>query len=217
MKLNVIVGGKTELATSIVELLIYKREAIMLLARDKAEELYFKKKYGNSVFISMQIITSYDEYVIIVCAFSIIHPVKPSYPKDIQILRQDSDRLILQIEKINALKKCASLIFVSSVLEVFALKSSSYYSSMKSISKSILIESCLNNNVNFYAFHPGRLIKKRSVFSPLTYTNTTFGSLSRKILAARNLHNSQKFRIVGVDARIYIVIYSVKLAMIAIL
>jgi hypothetical protein len=208
-KVNIIFGPKTKLGREIALNLLGKKEEVLLVARED-DDVTIKKNSRHVITTPEQVAKKFNRANIFICAFSKIHPEIPNYPKDINDLLSDGDRLFGYLDHLKP-NMDLSIVYISSVLEVGARRENSYYQGLKNISNSIIASYCDKNNIKYTSLLPGRLVDgSRSIFY-LNFLHTTYAVLAKKCIELINKKPANKFKVIGLDARIYLVILSVSI------
>ncbi len=208
-KVNIIFGPKTKLGREIALNLLGKKEEVLLVARDD-NDMIMEKNRKHVITAPEQVAKKFNRANIFICAFSKIHPEIPNYPKDINDLLSDGDRLF---DYLNHLKPGMdlSIIYISSVLEVGARRENRYYQGLKNISNSIIASYCDKNNIKYTSLLPGRLVDgSRSIFY-LNFLHTTYSILAKRCIKLINKKPASRFKVIGLDARIYLVMLSLSI------
>jgi len=220
--LTVVLGPCTNLARALLELPWAKSQELLLVGLNGAEKEKLKKEYPDATVFALDEMADYApekkyKFVnICCCALGMIHPRAIDWDTD----RREAQRDLAVMDKLLLSFSHASVhvIFVCSVLalSVNSKGRSGYYAGWKHILSKVLqakVETLPESR--FSVFYPGRLTKKRSILNPVSLLYSSYHSVAKK-LANIIIKGESRRRIIGYDARIWLMLRGVATGMSAI-
>jgi len=216
--LVVVFGPCTTLAKHVLSTRWAGQKNLLLVARDKKEA----KQLGSS-FPAAEILACwlpqrewnlpevYGCITVLLCAFSVIHPVTPDWSLHCEATRRDIEILAYVLAKFRG--QVIKLVFISSVLALAPRPQRSYYVGFKCLAEAMITGLLTNQERAFLSvLYPGRLVSQKSLLSPLSFFHTTYRRFAQRLVRIADSCPPKPHReIVGLDARILLALQAFRL------
>ena len=214
----VVFGPRTTLAKHILSSTWAKNRNLLLVARDEEDAISLGLGFSNA-----QILTCWlpenewkwpdacNRITILICAFGVIHPVFPDWPYHCGIMSRDINILGHILQKFS--KHKIRLVFVSSVLALAPRRQRSYYVGWKCLSEAVIRDLDVKQEGLFLSVvYPGRLVGEKNVMSPFSFFHTTYERFAQRLTRIADTWTGSR-EIVGLDARLFLILRAFSLFM----
>ncbi len=217
--LTVVLGPCTKLAGALLKMPWVRGQELLLVGLDGTEKEKLKKEYPEAAVFALDKMGDYApekkyKFVnICCCALGMIHPRPIDWETDLKEAKRDLAVLDKLLQSYSHAR--VHVIFVCSVLalSVNSRGRTGYYAGWKHILSKVLqskVESIPESR--FSVLYPGRLTKKRSIFNPVSLLYSSYPSVAKK-LARIIISGESRRRIIGYDARIWLMLRGVATGM----
>jgi len=237
--LMVVFGPCTTLAKHVLSTERAGQKNLLLVARDKKEAKQLSASFPAAEILACWLperqwkwpVTS-GCITVLLCAFSVIHPVTPDWPSHCEATRRDIEILARVLAKFRGY--VIKVVFISSVLAISpatslvprpsslvrrwkmddgrwtSLPQRTYYVGFKCLAEALITDLLTNQErASLSVLYPGRLVNQKSLLSPLSFLHTTYRRFAQRLVRIANSCPPDVRRaytphreIVGLDARI---------------
>ena len=213
--LAIVFGSRTTLAKHILSAKWSRQHNLLLVARDQRETEYLASSFPAAGVLSCWLPKNEWKWPktcgcvkIFLCAFGLIHPATPDWHTHCETMRRDIKVLVGILQKYQA--QVIKLVFVSSVLALVPKPGRTYYAGWKCLAEAVISRLANHDKVSLSVLYPGRLVSRKTILNPLSFCHTTYDRFARRL--TRIADSSVKHRkIVGLDARLVLILRGIKL------
>ena len=225
--LVVVFGPCTTLAKHVLSTRWAGQKNLLLVARDKQEARWLGSSFPAAEILACWLPEREWQWpvrhrrngciTVLLCAFSVIHPVTPDWSSHCEATRRDIEILARLLQKFRG--QVIKLVFISSVLAISPatcgqglapgtgpgvnqLPQRTYYVGFKCLAEAMITDLLTNQEgASLSVLYPGRLVSQKSLLSPLSFLHTTYRRFAQRLVRIANSCTPHR-EIVGLDARI---------------
>lgn len=203
-----IVGGKTRLAMSLFEAASASGQETFVVYATTDEHAALLALYPASALLEASRPIEGRSLCVFVCAFGLAHPGKPDPQRHADRLLQDAAWLF---GLVRSQAGGVHVLLVSTVIALAPPRDRCYYAGFKNLAESVVAAQLQGiAGAMLSVFYPGRLVARRSGSGLFGLLSTPYRALARQMVeTARG--SSQASRIVGIDARMWLMVNAMRL------
>jgi len=248
--LVVVFGPCTTLAKHVLSTRWAGQKNLLLVARDKQEARWLGSSFPAAEILACWLPQREWNWpvrhrrngciTVLLCAFSVIHPVTPDWSAHCEATRRDIEILARLLAKFRG--QVIKVVFISSVLAISPatcghispghwpgyprrkvganqLPQRTYYVGFKCLAEAMITELLTNQEgTSLSVLYPGRLVSQKNLLSPLSFLHTTYRRFAQRLVRIANSCPPDVRRactphreIVGLDAHILLALKAFRL------
>lgn len=207
---TIVVGPRTRLGRELVDRAVARGETVVALARDTADAAALASS-GAEVLLATDRPEPHGRPVrVLVCALGPVHPTDPGAEADPVAESAAVARDLRAIDHVLASAPTASVVLVSTVIALAPGPDRRHYGGWKNVVEPAVREVADRHRAEVSVLYPGRLVAATSVTRPWHRLYTRYTRLARLVESATAAPRS---RVVGLDARLWLLLRGLSLAM----